>query len=183
MLLKRSLVFPILLFSCLSLHCSLKKAFISLIAILGNSSFRWLCLYFSPLPFTSLLFSAVCKASSGKQLALLHLFFLMVLVTDSCTVLRTSIHSPSGTLCIRSNPLNLFVHLYNLKNSFEYIPRYKTVGSNDSSVFSLLGPSIVFSTVTTPFCILGRSVLMSCYPLSSQHLLLLFLFCFLIIAI
>ena len=37
---------------------------------------------FSPLPFPSLLFSALCKASSDKHLAFLLLFFLrMVLIT------------------------------------------------------------------------------------------------------
>ena len=41
--LKRSLVFPILLFSSISLHWSLKKAFLFLLAILWNSPFR--CLY------------------------------------------------------------------------------------------------------------------------------------------
>ena len=38
--LKRSLVFPILLFSSISLHWSLRKAFLSLHAILWNSVFR-----------------------------------------------------------------------------------------------------------------------------------------------
>ena len=42
--LKISLVFPILLFSSISLHWSLRKAFLSLLAILWNSAFR--CLYF-----------------------------------------------------------------------------------------------------------------------------------------
>ena len=37
--LKRSLVFPILLFSSISLHWSLRKAFLSLLAILWNSAF------------------------------------------------------------------------------------------------------------------------------------------------
>ena len=37
--LKRSLVFPILLFSFISLHCLFKKAFLSLLAILWNSAF------------------------------------------------------------------------------------------------------------------------------------------------
>ena len=54
--LKRSLVFPILLFSSISLHCSLKKAFLSLLAILWNSLLRWVYLSFSPLPLASLLF-------------------------------------------------------------------------------------------------------------------------------
>ena len=43
--LKRSLVFPVLLFSSISLHWSLRKAFLSLLAILWNSAFR--CLYLS----------------------------------------------------------------------------------------------------------------------------------------
>ena len=41
--LKRSLVFHILLFSSVSLHCSFKKAFSSLFAILWNSTFSWVC--------------------------------------------------------------------------------------------------------------------------------------------
>ena len=53
--LKRSLVFPILLFLSISLHCSLKKAFLSLLASLWKSAFRWVYLSFSPLSFTSLL--------------------------------------------------------------------------------------------------------------------------------
>ena len=39
--LKRSLVFPILLFSSISLHWSLRKAFLSLLAILWKSAFEW----------------------------------------------------------------------------------------------------------------------------------------------
>ena len=106
--LNRSLVFPILLFSSISLHCSLMKAFLSLLAILWNSAFKWVCLFFSPLPFTSL-FSAICKAASDNHFAFLHFFFLgMVLITASCTVSWISVHSSSGTLSTRSNPLNLF---------------------------------------------------------------------------
>ena len=59
--LRRSLVFPILLFSSISLHQSLRKAFLTLLAILWNSAFRCLYLSFSPLLFTSLLFTAICK--------------------------------------------------------------------------------------------------------------------------
>ena len=43
----RSLVFSILLFSCISLCCSLKKAFLSLLAILWNSAFGWYIFPFS----------------------------------------------------------------------------------------------------------------------------------------
>ena len=53
--LKWSLVFPVLVFSFTSLHCSLKKA-LSLLAIVWNCAFSWLCLSFSPLLFASLLF-------------------------------------------------------------------------------------------------------------------------------
>ena len=61
--LKRSLVFPVLLFSSISLHWSLRKAFLSLLAILWNSAFKWIYLSFSPLPLASLLFSAILRAS------------------------------------------------------------------------------------------------------------------------
>ena len=73
--LRRTLVFPILLFSSVSLHWSLRKAFLSLLDILWNTAFRWAYLSFSPLLFTSLLFTAVCKASSESHFAFLHFFF------------------------------------------------------------------------------------------------------------
>ena len=81
--LKRSLVFPILLFS---LHWSLRKAFLSLLAILWTSAIKWVYLSFSPLPFTSLLFTAICKGSSDSHFAFLHFFFLaMVLLPVNVT--------------------------------------------------------------------------------------------------
>ena len=107
--LKRSLVFPILLFSSISLHWSLRKAFLSLLAHLWNSAFKWVYLSFSPLFFTSLLFTAICNASSDSHFAFLLFFFLgMVLLPVSCTVSQTFVHSSSGTLSIRSSLLNLF---------------------------------------------------------------------------
>ena len=108
--LKRSLVFLVLLFSSISLHWSLRIAFSYLLAILWNSAFEWVYLSFSPLLFASLLFIAIYKASSNSHFAFLHYFFLwMVLIPVSCTMSRTSIHSSSGTLSIRSSPLNLFL--------------------------------------------------------------------------
>ena len=74
--LKRSLVFPILLFSSISLHWSLRKAFLSLLAILWNSAFKWIYLSFSPLLFASLLLTDTCKSSSDSHFAFLHFFFL-----------------------------------------------------------------------------------------------------------
>ena len=80
--LKRPLVFPILLFSSIFLHWYLRKAFLSLLAILWNSAFKWIYLCFSPLPSASLPFIAVCKASSDNHFAYLHFFFLgMALIT------------------------------------------------------------------------------------------------------
>ena len=85
--LKRSLVFPTLLFLSISLHWSLRKAFLYLLAILWNSAFSWIYLSFSLLPFTSLLFSAICKPSSDNHFAFLHFFFLgMILITAFYTV-------------------------------------------------------------------------------------------------
>ena len=61
--LKISLDFPIILFSSISWHWLLRKAFLSLLASLWNSAFKWVYLSFPPLPFTSLLFTGICKAS------------------------------------------------------------------------------------------------------------------------
>ena len=63
--LKRSLVFSIQLFSSISLHCSFQKVFLSLLAILWNCAFRCIYLSPSPLPFTSLLSSAIFTASDN----------------------------------------------------------------------------------------------------------------------
>ena len=96
--LKRSLVFPILLFSSISLHWSLRKAFLSLLAILWNSAFKWIYLSFSPLLFTSLLFTAICKASSDSHFAFLHFFFLeMVLILVECHEPPSIVHQ---ALCL-----------------------------------------------------------------------------------
>ena len=51
----------------------IEKAFLSLLAILWNSAFKWIYLSFSPLPFASLLFTAVCKASSDNHFGFLFL--------------------------------------------------------------------------------------------------------------
>ena len=115
--LKKSLVFPILLFSCIPLYCSLKKAFLFLLAILWNSAFSWLYLSLSPLPYASLLFSAICKISLDNHFSFLHFFFFgIVLVITSCTILQTSIHSSSGTLPSRPN---LIGHHVNSVQSYQ----------------------------------------------------------------
>ena len=70
-----SLIFPILLFSSVSLHWSLRKAFLSFLAMLWNSAFKWVYLSFSPFPLASLPFSAICKASSDNHFAFLPFYW------------------------------------------------------------------------------------------------------------
>ena len=82
--------------------------FLSLLPILCNSALRCLYLSFSPLLFTSLLFTAIYKASSDNHFA----FFAFIFLRDgfdhhSYTMSQTSVHSSSSTF--ESNPLNLFV--------------------------------------------------------------------------
>ena len=67
---------------------------------------------------TPLLVLAICKASSDNHFAFLHLFFwwMVLIMAFSCTMSQTSVHSSSGTLSTKSNPLNLFaLLLYNFK--------------------------------------------------------------------
>ena len=100
--LKRSLVFPILLFSSISLHWSLRKAFLSLLAILWNSTFTWEYLSFSLLLFASLLCTAICKASSASHFAILHYFSMgMVLILVSSSFPRSTVQYHSDrSLCL-----------------------------------------------------------------------------------
>ena len=108
--LKRPLVFSIVLFSSISLHCSLKKVFLSLLAILWDSAYSWVYLSPSPLLFTSLPSSIIFYSFLRQVLCFLHFYFFEIfLFTTSCTMLRTSVHISSGTLSTRSNPLNLFI--------------------------------------------------------------------------
>ena len=100
--LKRSLLFPILLFSF---------ALISEEGFLISSCYSLeLCIQMDIsflFSFASLLFSAIYKASWDNHFEFLYFFFLvMVLITASCTTSWTSVHSSSGTLSIRSKPLN-----------------------------------------------------------------------------
>lgn len=67
-----------------------EEGFLSLLAILWNSAFKWVYLSFIPLLFTSLLFTAICKASSDSHFVFLHFFFLgMVLIPVSCSMSPT----------------------------------------------------------------------------------------------
>ena len=80
-----------------------------LISSCYSLDFRCLYLSFFPLLFASLLFTAICKVSPDSHFSFLHFFSLgMVLIPVSHTMSQTSFHSSSGTLSIRSRPLNLF---------------------------------------------------------------------------
>ena len=73
-------------------------------------------------------FHSICKASSDNYFAFFHLFFLgMVLITASCTISRTSIHSSSGTLSIRSNPLSIsHFHCIIVRDLIKVIPEWSS---------------------------------------------------------
>ena len=83
--LKRSLVFPILLFSLSHRIVHLKRlSYLSLLFSETLQSVRYLPFSFA---FCFSFFSAIYKASSENHFAFLHFFFFgMVLVTTSCTV-------------------------------------------------------------------------------------------------
>ena len=91
-------------------YCSFKEAFLSLFVVLWNSAFNWICLSLSPLPFASLLSSAICKASSDNLFVFLPFFsFGMILVSASYIVRWTFVHSSLGTLHTRSSSLCLSI--------------------------------------------------------------------------
>ena len=73
----------ILLFFSISLHWSLRKAFLSLLAILWNSAFRCLYLSFSPLLFASLLFTAICRQFLDSHFDFLQYFGHLMWRVDS----------------------------------------------------------------------------------------------------
>ena len=105
----------------------------------------------SPLPFTSLLFSAICKTSLDNHFAFLHFFFLgMVLITASCTMLWSSVHSSSGLLSIRSN------HLCLLTVSSFSVLSYKEYTHSDFCIDHL-----VMSICRVISCIVGRGCLLA----------------------
>ena len=84
--LKISLVFPILLFSSISLHWSLciEKGFLISPCYSLELCIQTAISFLFSFAFASLLSTAICKASSDSNFAFLHFFFLrMVLVPFS----------------------------------------------------------------------------------------------------
>ena len=108
--LKRSLVFPFVLFSSILLHCLYKKAFLSLLAILWKSAFSWVYLSFSQLLllfFFPQLFVKPAKTTSPHSCISSSLGWFCSLPP---VVLQTSVlSSPKDTFSNRLNTLDLFV--------------------------------------------------------------------------
>ena len=84
-----------------------RVSYLTLLFILWNSAFS--SVYVSLSPFTSLLFSAICKASSDNHFAFLHFFFLgifLILPPVQC-------HEPPSivlqALCLSDLTLNIFL--------------------------------------------------------------------------
>ena len=151
MFLKISLVFPILLFSSISLHWSLRKTFITLLIFFETLQMDifpllfafWIC------SFLSYLYDLL------RQPFCLFAFLLlgMVLITTSHTMLWTSIHSSSGTLSDLIPWIYLALPLYNCKGfdlchicGFPHFIQFKlhfTINSSLSGPQS--APSLVFA--------------------------------------
>ena len=75
-----SLVFPIVLFFSICLHFSLKKAFLSLFAILWNSAFIGAYLSLFPLLLVSQLFVRVCQTPTLPTVCVCMCVYLRVCV-------------------------------------------------------------------------------------------------------
>ena len=73
--LKKSLAFIILLFSCISLHGSLRKAVLSLLAVLWNSAFKWEFLTLARLIIISLICSLLLKYPKGSYFYISNITF------------------------------------------------------------------------------------------------------------
>ena len=107
--LKISLVFPLLLFSSIIKHCSLKKPFSSLLPILWNSAFSWMYLSLSFLLFASLFLQLFVRPPQTTTLPSCFSFSLRW----SFSLLPVqyyrppATHSSSGTLFPGSNPFSL----------------------------------------------------------------------------
>ena len=74
-------------------------------------------------------FITIYKASSDNHFAFLHFFFLeMVLITTSCTMLRTSIHSSSGILSYQIESLESVCHFHCVivRDLIQVIPKWSS---------------------------------------------------------
>ena len=79
-----SIVFPILLFSSISLQWSLRKAFLSHLAVLWNSAFKWVYLSCSPFPFAVFFSQLLVRPPQTTMLPFCISFIGDGLSTASC---------------------------------------------------------------------------------------------------
>ena len=111
--LKRSLVFPILQFSSISLHWSLRKAFLSLLAILWNSAFK--CVYLSFSPCLLLLFSQLFVRPPQTTILLFCISFSW---GWSCSLSPIQCHKPPSivhqALCLSDLVLKSIFHFHGI---------------------------------------------------------------------
>ena len=130
-----------------------EEAFLSLLAILWNSAFRWVYLFFSPLPFTSLLFSIIFSSnliqfSSVQSLSRVRLFATPWTTAHQASLSITnswSLPRPmSIELVMPSNHLILCHPLLLLPSIFPSIRVFST-----ESVFAWGGQSIGVSASTS----------------------------------
>ena len=96
-----------------------------ILAVLWNSAFKWVYLSFSPLLFTSLLFTVICKASSNSHFP----FCISFSWGWSWSPPPVQCHEPpstdlSGTLTKRPNPLNLCIT--SIVESYQVIPEWSS---------------------------------------------------------
>ena len=86
----------------------IRKAFLSLLASLWNSAFKWVYLSFFPLLFASLLFTAICKASSDSHFA----FFISFSWGWSWSLSPVQCHEPLSTVVQVLYPSDLIPWIY-----------------------------------------------------------------------
>ena len=185
--LKRSPVFPILLFSSISFHWSLRKAFLYLIAILWNSAFKWVYLFSFTFYLSS--FLSYLWGLFRWTFCFLHVFFLrVVLNTASCTMSWTFVHNSLGTLSDLTPWIYLSLPLYNCKgfnlghsewsSSFPYFLQFKSeFGNKDFMIWATVSsqsyfcwlyrdsPSLASKNITNLILVLTiwwRSLVFSC---------------------
>ena len=102
------------MFPSISLCCSLRKALFSLLAFLWKSAFKWVYLSFSPLIFTSLLFTAICNKLHFSQVIPCYFEVLPWVRDEGEVAVSMKVKSESGSIVSNS----LRPHgLYSLWNS------------------------------------------------------------------
>ena len=105
--LKWSLVFPILLI--FPIFCIVHLSRLSFLLLFSETLHSVGFIFPLLLCFSLIFFSHLCAKPPQTTILPFHIFLWVVLVTPSWTMLWASVHSSSGTLSIRSSPLNLFV--------------------------------------------------------------------------